>query len=115
MARPKLKKLFARQEINLLVIIILLFILIGIIQPKFIVPNNLISLLLIASNEAIVAIGMTLLLISKGFDLSVGSVSALTAAMTGLFMVKVGVPVPAAIILGLSVSAVVGLMNGVII
>jgi ribose transport system permease protein len=115
MARQKLKRIFARQEINLLIIIILLVILISIIQPKFIVPNNLISLLLIASNEAIVAIGMTLLLISKGFDLSVGSVSALTAAMTGLFMVKIGIPVPLAIILGLSVSAAVGFMNGVLI
>ena len=88
MADSKLKKIFAVQAVNLLIVIALLFIIVSIIQPNFIVPNNLISLLLAASSESIVAIGMTILLISKGFDLSVGSVSALTAAVTGIFMVK---------------------------
>jgi ribose transport system permease protein len=115
MADSKLKKIFALQAVNLLIVIALLFIIVSIIQPKFIVPNNLISLLLAASSESIVAIGMTMLLISKGFDLSVGSVSALTAAMTGIFMVKMNIPVPAAIIMGLCVSACIGLANGALI
>jgi ribose transport system permease protein len=57
---------------------------------------------------------MTILLISGGFDLSVGSTAGLAAAVAGLAMVN-GVPVAAGILLGLGVGAAVGLVNGLFI
>jgi ribose transport system permease protein len=96
--------------------------------------DTLSAILLAVSNQSIVAIGMTILLVSGGFDLSVGSVAGLAGAATALCMVQ-GIPVPAglsaslpfvafgwitldpvtAILVGLAVGAAVGLANGLVI
>ena len=103
-------------------------------SPDFATPDNLSVLLLAVSTQAIVAIGMTVLLVSGGFDLSVGSVVGLTGAVAALCMVQ-GVPLPtgvseaypfiqfewialnpiAAIAAGLAVGTLIGLANGFII
>jgi ribose transport system permease protein len=80
----------------------------------FLTPANLLAMLLGISFEVIVAIGMTILLISGGFDLSVGSTAAMAGAVTALCL-KTGVPVTIAVLAGLCVGVVVGLANGLII
>ncbi|MCX5685259.1 MAG: ABC transporter permease [Planctomycetota bacterium] len=85
-----------------------------VVSPTFRTPDNLWVILLAVATQAIVAIGMTILLISGGFDLSVGSTAGLAAAAAGLAMVG-GVPVPAAVLLGLAVGAAVGLTNGLLV
>jgi len=57
---------------------------------------------------------MTILLISGGFDLSVGSTVALSGAVTAIWLSN-GMPVPAAILLGLGTGVLIGLINGLII
>ncbi len=80
----------------------------------FLTPGNLSVVLLAVSTQAIVAIGMTVLLVSGGFDLSVGSTVGLTGAVTALCLVS-GIPAPAAIVAGLALGAFIGLANGLII
>lgn len=60
---------------------------------------------------ALVAIGVTILMICGEFDLSVGSVFALMP-MSIAVMLNAGVPFPAALLIGLLICAVVGLVNG---
>ncbi|MBN9243026.1 MAG: ABC transporter permease [Mesorhizobium sp.] len=62
---------------------------------------------------ALVAIGVTILMICGEFDLSVGSVFALMP-MSIAVMLNAGVPFPAALLLGLAICALVGLINGYI-
>jgi ABC-type uncharacterized transport system permease subunit len=66
------------------------------------------------SIECIVAIGMTILLVSGGFDLSVGSTFAFAGAMTAMTMSS-GLPPWAALLVGLVAGAVIGFCNGFII
>jgi len=66
------------------------------------------------SFDAIVAVGMMLLLISGMFDLSVGSVLGVTAGFTSLMLLN-GMPVIVTIILALCVAMAFGLVNGLII
>jgi ribose transport system permease protein len=73
---------------------------------------NFSQILLNVSIDAIVAVGMMLLMIAGMFDLSVGSVAAFAGGLTAWLLRDVGVPIPVAILAGLSSAAVIGLING---
>ena len=81
----------------------------------FLGPFNISAMLLGLAEESIVAIGMTILLVSGGFDLSVGSTVALSGGVTAMALMWWHLPVPVAILLGLAVGAGVGLVNGLVI
>ena len=110
----KLERITSFREFMILYIIVLSVIGIAYAVPAFLDQANLSAILLAFSDQAIIAIGMTLLMVSGGFDLSVGSVVALSGAVTAIFLQQ-GVPVPAAIALGLAVGALIGLINGLVI
>ncbi len=82
--------------------------------PEFAARQNISAVLLALADQSIIAIGMTLLMVSGGFDLSVGSTMALAGATTAIWL-TLGLPVPVAIGLGLVVGALIGFINGIII
>ncbi|MCX7048480.1 MAG: ABC transporter permease [Candidatus Sumerlaeota bacterium] len=82
--------------------------------PIFLTWLNLHALLLGLSIESIVAIGMMILMVSGGFDLSVGSTAALSGAVAAMCL-KSGMPAPVAVAAGLAIGAIIGLSNGLII
>jgi ribose transport system permease protein len=64
---------------------------------------------------AVIAVGMTLVIITAGIDLSVGSVAALSGVAGAILMVSYGLPVPVGILGGLLVGAACGLVNGLLV
>lgn len=64
--------------------------------------------------SGLIALGMTLVIITGGIDLSVGSALALVSVAVG-FSSAAGVPLPAAIVLGLAVGVLLGVCNGALI
>jgi ribose/xylose/arabinose/galactoside ABC-type transport system permease subunit len=84
------------------------------LSPAFITPANILNVVKQVSLNGILAIGMTYVIISKGIDLSVGSVVALSGVCAAFFAVN-GKPSPVFVpfMVALSVGAVVGLINGV--
>jgi len=74
--------------------------------------ENLRQLLLNVSIETIMAVGMMILLIGGVFDLSVGSVVALSGGLAAYLMVEMAVPVPLAVLGGLLAAVAVGWVNG---
>ena len=64
--------------------------------------------------EAIVAIGMTIVIVGGGFDLSVGSVLALAGLVTGVSLVH-GIPITLSVVAGIMVGMACGLVNGVLV
>ena len=59
-------------------------IVIGLLNPVFLSPTNLWNILLQASINVIIAIGMTFVIISGGIDLSVGSIVAISGITVGV-------------------------------
>ncbi|HUW18172.1 MAG TPA: ABC transporter permease [Sedimentisphaerales bacterium] len=102
------------REFMILYIIVLSAIAMWYAVPQFLGPQNISAMLLSLSDQSIIAVGMTILLISGGFDLSVGSTVALSGAVTAIWLSQ-GMPVPVAILLGLGVGVLIGLINGLII
>ena len=85
------------------------FLTFGLCSPKFLEFNNLVNILIQSSSVAIVAIGMTFVLLTGGIDLSVGSVMFLSAVVAGK-MTLAGMPISTA----LAVIVLIGLFYGLI-
>jgi ribose transport system permease protein len=107
-------RLTSFREFMILAIVVAGCIVMWFTTPIFMTFGNWSALLLQVSVECIVAIGMTILLASGGFDLSVGSTFALAGAMTAMTMVS-GIPPIIAVLVGLATGAVIGFLNGFII
>ena len=96
--------------IGLLVLCAILWLL----TPHFLTVSNLLNVAQQTSINAIVAAGMTFVIISGGIDLSVGSIVALSGVALGALL-QSGQPVPVAIIGGLAAGVLCGLVNGLLI
>ena len=105
--------IFQDRVITLALTIVVLIIASSIIWPQqFFSLENLSQVLLNLSIDAIVAVGMMILLISGAFDLSVGSVVAFTGGFAGYLMYFWGVYIPVAIVSALGLAVLIGFVNG---
>jgi ribose transport system permease protein len=108
------KKLTKQREFMICVIVIVVCILMTFASPYFLTAGNLLALLLGLSIQTIIAVAMTNLMVSGGFDMSVGSIVGFTGAATALLL-KHGMPVAFAVVIGLAIGAMVGLFNGIVV
>lgn len=80
----------------------------------FLTQRNLINILQQSSINACIAIGMTLVIISGGIDLSVGPIAALSAVLSAT-MLMAGYPVPLILVTALAIGLSCGFLNGILI
>lgn len=106
--KNKLSKL--RSIIGLL----LLSILLSVTSPRFLTRSNLFNVLRQTSLNAIIAVGMTFVILTGGIDLSVGSILAFSSAVVAN-LAHNGTSAGIAILVGLGIGAILGMLNGVII
>lgn len=83
-----LKRLLGMRETGLILIILVLFAVMSFASPYFLTWNNMRAMAMAFAVEGIVVVGMTILLISGGIDLSVGSVTALAMVIAGLLFLS---------------------------
>jgi ribose transport system permease protein len=95
--------------------LIVIFVYLSFASSKFLTSDNLFNVGAQTAVTAIIAMGMTLVIITAGIDLSVGSVAALSGVMGAKLMSGGGVPVIPAIIGGVLVGAAAGAINGTLI
>lgn len=102
------------RDAGTLIGLILISVVFASMSATFLTAPNLLNILQQSSINACIALGMTLVIISGGIDLSVGPVAALTAIL-GAAMMVAGVPVPLALLGALAVGAACGFVNGALI
>lgn len=102
------------KELNILIALVLLCALLAVLSPVFFTSNNLLGVPRAFSLTAISAIGQTMVIITGGIDLSVGSIIGLSSLSTGILLVN-GWPSVAAILAGLLVGTAFGACNGILI
>ncbi|MBA3295932.1 MAG: ribose ABC transporter permease [Acidobacteria bacterium] len=88
-----------------------LCVLLWILTPHFLTVSNLVNVLEQTAINAVIAAGMTFVIISGGIDLSVGSLLALAGVVLATLL-HAGVPVPIAIAAALAIGFTFGLFNG---
>jgi ribose transport system permease protein len=103
-----------RILLALTVVILLIAVVLGILSPTFLSYGNLSDLLMRMSPLGMLAIAETIVFIGGGFDLTIGVVMALSAAVCGS-LYTMGVPFPIAIVAALFSGVAAGLLNAVLI
>lgn len=100
------------ERAGLLGALILLIAVFGSLSTSFLTTRTLVSIANQIPDLTVIAVGMTLVLISSGIDLSVGSLLALCSAMLGVAMVDGGLSFGVAALLALVTGTVCGLLSG---
>ncbi|KDN72778.1 substrate-binding domain-containing protein [Streptomyces olindensis] len=95
--------------------LIVLVIAMSALSGDFLTTDNLLNVGVQAAVTAILAFGVTFVIVSAGIDLSVGSVAALSATVLAWSATSAGVPVFLAVLLAIATGIVCGLVNGVLI
>lgn len=102
-------------KIGPLFAVIVLSIILALASDNFLKVDNIMNIFRQASTIALVAIGMLLVIITAGIDLSVGSMMALSMTTMGIFM-KMGVSNPLVLILiGIVSGIIMGVINGLLL
>ncbi|HCY38547.1 MAG: ribose ABC transporter permease [Burkholderiales bacterium] len=91
-----------------------LFVIVGVLNPDFLAPMNLLNLLRQVSINALIAFGMTFVILTGGIDLSVGAILALSSALMAGMMVS-GLDPVLAIGFACLIGALLGAVNGAFI
>lgn len=94
--------------------LVLLIAVVSILNPSFLSPKNVMNILRQTSVNAVIAAGMTFVILTGGIDLSVGSILGISGAVCASLLVS-GQGLIIAVIAALAVGAVVGFLNGFII
>ena len=110
----RMKSIFRHETILFLVVIVALVIL-SIQAEQFATIDNLLNQGRFLTEVSLVALIMTFVIVTGGIDLSVGSILGLSAIVLGVAWKKLGLPLPLAILVSLSVGTLAGLFNGIII
>lgn len=111
------KKLLSKEwliEQKSLIALLFLVVVVSFLTPNFFTVDNLLNILRQTSVNAIIAVGMTLVILTAGIDLSVGSVLALCGAFAAT-LVAMEVPVLVAVPTALLAGAALGAISGIII
>lgn len=102
------------RQFGLLFVILAIVIIMSIVSPVFLKPQNIINIIRQVSINGIIAVGMTCVILTGGIDLSVGSVVAITSVICGSFL-AMGINWFVACISGVAISILFGLFNGYMI
>lgn len=108
------KKILFNQEVAIFIPLVILVIVIGSINPLFFSRINISSVLRSTAFYGMIAVGVSLVIITGSIDISVGSIAAVGGCACALFA-QAGLPVPVSIFLGLIVSGAFGLFNGIMV
>ncbi len=111
----RLKRVIQAREAGLVVVIIIICLVLSLLTSSFLTPGNIFILLRQISLAAIIAVGMTFVILTGGIDLSVGSTVALTSVVTGYLLLGLKLPLVVGILGGVAVGVIVGLLNGFLV
>lgn len=111
-----MRTLLLGREMTIVAALVAVVAVTAVVQPSFVSGQGLHDLFLNASIIALLAVGQTLLVITRNIDLSVGSVMGLTAYLSGqLFLSDQGMPTIVVLAAGIGLGAVCGAINGALV
>jgi rhamnose transport system permease protein len=104
-----------RHEAVLALVLVAALIVLATLSDRFLTADNLLNQGRLMAEVGLVALPMTLIIVTGGIDLSVGSIMGLCAIMLGYGWQNLGLPLGLSIAMTLALGALAGLVNGLII
>jgi len=109
------RRLFTIPEAGVAIPLLAFVLIFQFFNPVFLSIDNITTMLRSMSYIGVIALGMTFLLITGAFDLSVGATAGLSAIVCSYVMAKLNLPIPVGVLAGLATGALVGLVNGFVV
>ncbi len=104
-----------RKELGTFILLVLLCVVLAVMNPSFLGAANLQNLARLIGIYGIFSIGLGMVIITGGIDLSVGSVFALLGVLLSIFLVEWHLPAAAAVLLVVAITTALGAINGFLI
>lgn len=104
----------ASREVTLVVAIVLMGVIFTLINSSFFTPRNLINILDQTTINGLLAVGITLAILTGGIDLSIGAILGMTAVLVGQWLVN-GMNPLVAVLVGMALGFSLGCLNGILI
>lgn len=115
-SRQLVDLIFTVREFGIVAVLIIFVVVTTAIQPRFLNDQNIKFILSNTTIYALLAVGETMVVISRNVDLSVGSVLGLSAFLSAnLFSQVHGIPIPVVFLAGLGIGLACGAFNGAIV
>src|SRR6201989_757301 len=114
-ARQIADTLIRARELSLVGVLILLVLGTTLVNPRFLNSQNIRDILLNVAIVALLAVGQTVVVVTRNIDLSVGSVLGIAAFLTGVLFADHHVALPVAFVAGTLLGAFFGLLNGAMV
>ncbi|WP_156286105.1 ABC transporter permease [Oceanivirga salmonicida] len=109
-----MKKFKLGRETGIITALVVLIIIFSIINPIYLSSSNIIDIVKQSTINGLLALGMTLVIITAGIDLSVGSIFAISIVSVGQFL-NSGMSINFLVFLGLFIGFILGAINGFLI
>lgn len=113
-AQPRLNRRQFFQQFGLLIVFLFLCLLLSLVNDRFLTVDNLINVLRQSTVNGIIALGVMFVILTRGIDLSVGSVLAMSSIICADLLQRGWSPVPALVVC-LGVGAVLGMITGLLV
>ncbi|WP_394182914.1 ABC transporter permease [Marinomonas posidonica] len=108
----KLIKMTAHQRVLAFASLIVLLIVFSIASPNFMQTSNMLAILQATSVNGVLAVAATLVIISGGIDLSVGTLMTFTAVIAGVLLTNMNLPLPIGVLGAILAGAFCGFCSG---
>lgn len=113
-SKKTMQALLKNEMFTLVLVLLAVCVVMSILSDTFLTPGNLMNVLRQSAQYGIIAIGMTMIVLLGGIDLSVGSTQAM-AGVAAVWVLNQTNSIALAIVTGVAVGAVIGLINSLII
>jgi hypothetical protein len=115
-SRRLTERVFRIRESGIIVVLLVFVIVTASIQPRFLNSQNVQFVLINTTVFALLALGETMVVVSRNVDLSIGSVLGLSAFLSArLFSQVHGIPIPLVFLVGLGIGLACGMANGLMV
>ena len=110
-----LQRIFGLRDIGVLVAALLIAAFFSVLNPVFLTPYNIFNIFRQTAELGIIAMAMTMLIVSGEFDLSVGAIYAVAGVVAGLVATRLGLDIWLAAAAGMGAALLLGYLNGLLI
>lgn len=105
----------AQQKLLAFASLIVLVVVFSLLSNRFFQVDNILSILQATSVNGVLAVGVTLIIITGGIDLSIGTLMTFCAVMTGAVLTWAGMPLPLGVMTAVMTGALCGLVSGALV
>ena len=108
-------KKFSMSKVFVYLVLVVIILFFTFITDTFLTSRNILNICRQVSMTGICSVGMTMVLLTGGIDISVGSIIALVGVVSAKLVAEAGMPIFPAMLIGVAVGAFCGLINGIMV